>query len=67
MTLFVVFLAVVPNELDMVKHFLDSVIFTGLHLLLNFVQVHGVLDYIRVVVELEFYFIRSNTFPCNWV
>ena len=54
MPLRVVGLAVVPNQLDVVQHLLNSAVLSPFELVLHLEQVHGVLDNQRIVIELKF-------------
>ena len=49
----VVGLAIVPDQLDVIEHFLDGAVFSRLQPVLHFGQMHGVLHHEGIVVELE--------------
>ena len=50
---YVVELAVVPDELDVVKAFFDLVVDSGVEILFNRSEVHHLLDNLRVVIKLK--------------
>lgn len=51
----VVFLAVIPDELNVVEHLLDCSELAGLEFFLDFQQVHWVFDDERIVVQIKFF------------
>jgi len=51
----IVGLAIVPNQLDMVKHLLNRPILPALQPILHLSQMHGVLHQKGVVMELQFF------------
>ena len=51
--LWVVRLAVVPNQLDMVQHLLDGPVLPPLQLVLHPQQIHRMFDHQRVVIQLQ--------------
>ena len=53
MSLGVVGLAVVPDELDVIEHFLNRAVLSGLQPVVHFCQMHGVLHHEGIVMELE--------------
>ena len=53
--LLIILLTIVPNQLQVVQHFLYCVIFPGFHLLLHLIQVHRVLNNIEIVIQFQLF------------
>lgn len=51
LSLRIVCLAVIPNELNVIEGFLDSTILSGFEFILNFEEVHRMFDDKGVVIE----------------
>ena len=52
----VVQFAVVPDQLQVVKHVLNSTVLSAFEFVLHSQQVHGVFHHDRVIIQLQFYF-----------
>ncbi len=62
MPLRIVSLAIVPDQLDVVQHLLNSAVLPRFEFVLHFEQIHRVLDDQRVVIEFEFW-VRKRYIP----